>query len=1009
MEIFEQLRNQHEPTALLYRKLVDDLSLSPERHRLFDEVVVALLESGWHGYEVVSAWLEVAPQIVPRLDESRWMEKARVAVGFAALSVEPAKMYWRAVAVSVEHDRGNARLSELESLGLRVQKTYQFSAQILTLVLQAGVTRLSQVGALDFEAWRSLTTYLLTQDRELLVSLLSETQPLIDEVELIELLKVNPQALVVVLSKRHALVDALPGRHFELWWQVLLLLAESEGDVERLIDGLCGCPRRIGDGQVLRALISQVREMSLAVAMLAVSDKLPLDRPGLCSAWVEEGMALYCQDRRKGLAYFELASATSTDRLDALKGQVRFDEQERVLALFAEAISGQTQQLVIAEDDSGEKIGLAAQAVTSTLIVLPETYAGFEHPEGNFEFYLSALMHQLGYQLFGTLQQLEIIMGWLRQQRFPRRLGALFSLLEAARIDWQLAARFEGGGQQLARQKQHAIDVLLSAEAQVAASQGQHEEIAELAGRYEVPGSEEEVIEGLRRINDAAGPMSMAEDPVHEKLFSLLLATLDCEDELLGLKLEARSQLDRALAPLKVPGATAKATLQALLPILRWVGEPLMRHFTVLPTVDYRRVLPLQAALAALPLIEITSDDVLTEEDYADGLSVKVNPEDLMLDDMTFGEVDTDQAMLMTELSEVPEIDGEPELSLNKARQPGVAYEPPERQPVPTHYYYDEWDYHISDYRRRWCRLIEIHDSEEDASYYRQSVAEHLALQKQVRRQLSRLKPELLVKVRGSPDGEDMDLEKAIEAVIDRRAGKTPSDRIYVERHRQGRDVAALFLVDLSASTDDRIPDANAEPEPPIEYHDFDWSDEPPMQVPEGDKIIDLEKHAVIQMAQALEALGDHYAVCGFSGYGREQVEYTVCKRFNQPLDATVKAKIGGLTACRSTRMGPAIRHAAMQLGQTDARIKALIVISDGYPQDHDYGQDRNDREYGIHDTMKALQEAKQQGVQSFCLTVDPSGHDYLRLMCPDRQYMVIQDVTQLPNELSKVYRSLTG
>ena len=363
----------------------------------------------------------------------------------------------------------------------------------------------------------------------------------------------------------------------------------------------------------------------------------------------------------------------------------------------------------------------------------------------------------------------------------------------------------------------------------------------------------------------------------------------------------------------------------------------------------------------------------------------------------------------MTELSEVPEIDGEPELSLNKARQPGVAYEPPERQPVPTHYYYDEWDYHISDYRRRWCRLIEIHDSEEDASYYRQSVAEHLALQKQVRRQLSRLKPELLVKVRGSPDGEDMDLEKAIEAVIDRRAGKTPSDRIYVERHRQGRDVAALFLVDLSASTDDRIPDANAEPEPPIEYHDFDWSDEPPMQVPEGDKIIDLEKHAVIQMAQALEALGDHYAVCGFSGYGREQVEYTVCKRFNQPLDATVKAKIGGLTACRSTRMGPAIRHAAMQLGQTDARIKALIVISDGYPQDHDYGQDRNDREYGIHDTMKALQEAKQQGVQSFCLTVDPSGHDYLRLMCPDRQYMVIQDVTQLPNELSKVYRSLTG
>ena len=258
-------------------------------------------------------------------------------------------------------------------------------------------------------------------------------------------------------------------------------------------------------------------------------------------------------------------------------------------------------------------------------------------------------------------------------------------------------------------------------------------------------------------------------------------------------------------------------------------------------------------------------------------------------------------------------------------------------------------------------------------------------------------------------DGEEMDLEKAIEAVIDRRAGQTPSEHIYVERHRQGRDVAALFLIDLSASTDDRLPDPNAPTPPPEVYHDFDWSDEPLPAPPEGEKIIDLEKHAVIQMTQALEALGDHYAVSGFSGYGRDQVEYTVCKRFTDSLDATVKAKIGGLKACRSTRMGPAIRHAARQLCQTEARIKALIIISDGYPQDHDYGQDRNDRQYGIHDTMKALTEAKQQGVQSFCLTVDPSGHDYLRLMCPDRQYMVIQDVSQLPNELSKVYRSLTG
>ena len=162
-------------------------------------------------------------------------------------------------------------------------------------------------------------------------------------------------------------------------------------------------------------------------------------------------------------------------------------------------------------------------------------------------------------------------------------------------------------------------------------------------------------------------------------------------------------------------------------------------------------------------------------------------------------------------------------------------------------------------------------------------------------------------------------------------------------------------------------------------------------------------------MAEALEALGDSYAVCGFSGYGRDQVEYYLCKDFDQPLDYRSKARIGGIKPCRSTRMGPVIRHSIQRLTKTEARIKALIIISDGYPQDHDYGSDRNSKSYGVNDTMKALHEAKQQGVQSYCLTVDPSGHDYLRQMCPDRQYMVIQDVSQLPDELSKVYRSLTG
>ena len=85
-----------------------------------------------------------------------------------------------------------------------------------------------------------------------------------------------------------------------------------------------------------------------------------------------------------------------------------------------------------------------------------------------------------------------------------------------------------------------------------------------------------------------------------------------------------------------------------------------------------------------------------------------------------------------------------------------------------------------------------------------------------------------------------------------------------------------------------------------------------------------------------------------------------------------------------------------------------LIIISDGYPEDHDYGPHRNDDEYGIQDTAQALREAERQGVETFCVTIDPAGHDYLRRMCAPDRYLVIDDVSDLPAELSKVYRALT-
>ena len=102
------------------------------------------------------------------------------------------------------------------------------------------------------------------------------------------------------------------------------------------------------------------------------------------------------------------------------------------------------------------------------------------------------------------------------------------------------------------------------------------------------------------------------------------------------------------------------------------------------------------------------------------------------------------------------------------------------------------------------------------------------------------------------------------------------------------------------------------------------------------------------------------------------------------------------------TRMGPAIRHATARLDAVAARTRFLVVVSDGYPQDRDYGPSRGDATYGVADTAKALEEAERLGIVTFCITVDPAGHDYLRVMCPGERYAVIDDVTALPERAAQ-------
>jgi nitric oxide reductase activation protein len=324
---------------------------------------------------------------------------------------------------------------------------------------------------------------------------------------------------------------------------------------------------------------------------------------------------------------------------------------------------------------------------------------------------------------------------------------------------------------------------------------------------------------------------------------------------------------------------------------------------------------------------------------------------------------------------------------------------------------YDEWSYLDGRYLPAWCHLRETRLHGDDSAFIGDVRRRHAVLASRVRRQFAHVRPEGWVRVHHADDGDELDLDAVIEAVVDRRTGQVPDDRLHIRRERAARDVATAFLVDLSASTSSPVVDEDA-PEPTeqevLEYRfgGIDPYDMPPPPEPSR-RVLDVAKESVALMCDALDVLGDRHAVYGFSGESRHGVEFHVAKEFDDRTSPATWASIAAMRSLRYTRMGPAVRHATAKLAAQPSRTKLLIVISDGYPQDIDYGPVRGDNEYGLQDTARALRDAVEAGVHPYCVTIDPAGYDYLRRMCPDQSYVVIDDVPALPRELAKLYGAL--
>ncbi|AMM24446.1 nitric oxide reductase activation protein NorD [Variovorax sp. PAMC 28711] len=341
---------------------------------------------------------------------------------------------------------------------------------------------------------------------------------------------------------------------------------------------------------------------------------------------------------------------------------------------------------------------------------------------------------------------------------------------------------------------------------------------------------------------------------------------------------------------------------------------------------------------------------------------------------------------------------------------------PVARQPEPLSghgYFYDEWNSVEHRYLPDWCRVVERRLRGADLAFQGDVRERHAALAARVRRQFAAIRPASRERLYRAYDGEDIDIDRVIAEAVERRAGQQSDGRVFTAQQRPRRDVCAAFLVDMSGSTGFLVPPPAGSVPAAVPDEDDYYLYAPrvaPAAVPEPPRrrVIDVAKDAMALMCDALHTLGDRHAVYGFSGEGRHRVDFLIAKAFGDAWSPRTAAALSAMQPMGATRTGAAIRHAVRRLAREPAQTRVLIVVSDGYPQDADYGPDPRDPGYGIQDTARALREAEQAGIATFCIAIDPAGHDYLRTMSREDRYLVIDDVTALPEQLGKVYRALT-
>ena len=287
---------------------------------------------------------------------------------------------------------------------------------------------------------------------------------------------------------------------------------------------------------------------------------------------------------------------------------------------------------------------------------------------------------------------------------------------------------------------------------------------------------------------------------------------------------------------------------------------------------------------------------------------------------------------------------------------------------------YPEWDHRLSLLRQDWCTVVDkLPPWRHGPKLVQPPSAVPMALKRSLHLNGGR-------RIRRQPEGDDLDLNAAVQFMVAHRSRRSAESRFFTRRATADTSASILVLLDLSESTNDRLGDG-------------------------AQSFLDLEKTAALMLADAVHANGDHIAVHGFSSSTRLEVSYYRLIDFGTPIDGAARAVLSSAPGRHSTRLGAALRHATASLAEEANDLKAILVLTDGAPSDIDV----HTPHHLVEDARHAIIEARSAGVQVHGLVVDRHADTYAHRIFGWRNYHVVENALTLPTRLCGLYRWLTA